>query len=328
VQKKSKTSLDYTNAITSAHDEAEQAFNVINTNTLLPANFGKYELSYIDGPDGFKLIKSANYYSLGEYEKTKITFHGDELGTAHKTTLNLVNRTPESLAGKSFVLYDDIGAVVVWFNVDFNNTAPSVDGSYRNIPINILSSHTHEIIASKIALALSIDTKFIGVYTLSYVIISSSSTGIKPDSYDINTGLFVKNTAGTNPESLNNKYFFINSENNSSQYCLYFSVNGNGVNPDIQGKINLAVEISAGCTANAVAQATRSILDTTDKFITNIDSDSLYVKNKLIGETTSSTAETSNFFILIENEGKNREHLTTIILNYDTQGNVISVEKI
>jgi hypothetical protein len=214
----SKTSLDYTNAITSAHNEAEQAFNVINANSLLPPNFGKFELTYIDGPNGCRLVSQVDYYSRGCYEKTKMIFHGDKLGTAHKTTINLVNRTPASLAGKALVLYDDIGAVVVWFNVDFNNSAPHVDGAYRDIPINILSTHSHDVIASKTALALSMDSKFIAVSSMSYVIISSSTVGVKPDSYDATTGVFVKNTSGTNPKSINNKYFFINSANDVDQY--------------------------------------------------------------------------------------------------------------
>jgi len=324
----SKTSLDYTNAITSAHNEAEQAFNVINANSLLPANFGKFELSYIDGPSGCKLISQIDYYSKGCYEKTRIVAGGDQLGTAHKTTINLINATPPSVAGKGFIVYDDIGPVLVWYNVDFANTTPLDTGAYRDVAVNILSSHNSQTIANKTALALSMDPKFLGVYTLSYVIVSSSSVGIKPDSYDVNLGIFIKNSAGSEPVSLNNRYFYINSNNDLNKYYVWYNVNGAGVDPNISGRTGLMVPILGGSSPNTVAQATRTILNTTNKFITNIDNDSLFIRNKFIGVTTSATSETSNFLVVIEKSGEDREHLATVVLGYDASNTIVSVERL
>ena len=129
MSKERKNSLDYTNSITQGFNEPEQAFNVINVNSLLPPNFGKFELSYIDGPTGCKLISQINYYSKGSYEKTRIMVSGDALGTAHKTTINLTNASPSSVAGKGFIIYDDLGPVLVWYNVSFSSSAPLGTGA-------------------------------------------------------------------------------------------------------------------------------------------------------------------------------------------------------
>jgi hypothetical protein len=327
VSTKSKTSLDYTNAITSAHNEAEQAFNVINANSLLPPNFGKFDMTYIDGPNGCKLISQVDYYSRGCYEKTRFIFNADLLGTAHKTTLNFINKTPAMLAGKGFVIYDEIGAVLVWFNVDFNNTAPSAPETYREIVVNLLSAHTSTLIAQKTALALSIDPKFLGVYSMTYTIISSTSVGLKTNSYDLNSGVPVKNSAGKDANSLNSKYLLINSANNANSYYIWYNVNGAGIDPLVPGKTGLMVAIPAGSTASVIAQASKSIIDSTGKFITNINGDSLHVRNKTIGATTSASAGTTDVYVLTEDEGMDREHLATIIIGYEGS-TIVSVERV
>ena len=327
MSKKSKTTLDYTNAITSAHNESEGAFNVITANSLVPANFGKIEIDYINGP-GYKLISRVDYFSLGSYEKTRVVFNSDLMGTAHKTTLNLINKTPAMLAGKGFVIHDEIGPVLVWFNVDFNNTAPSAPGTYRDISVNILSSHTSTLVAQKTALALSIDPKFLAVYSITYVIISSSTIGTKSNSYDLDSGIPIKNTAGKDSNSLNSKYLLLNSANNENSYYVWYNVNGTGVDPVVPGKTGLMVAISAGSEASAIAQASKNVIESTGKFITNVNGDSLYITNKTVGVTTSASVGTSDVYILIEDEGLDREHLTTIVLGYDSYGNVNSVEKL
>jgi hypothetical protein len=328
VTNKSKTSLDYTNAITSAHNEAENAFNVITANSLLPANFGKFDLTYINGPSGSRLISQVDYYSIGSYEKTRIIFNSDLVGTAHKTTLNFINKTPAMLAGKGFVIHDELGPVLVWFNVDFNNTAPSAPGTYRDISVNLLSGHTSTLIAQKTALALSIDPKFLAVYSITYVIISSTTVGTKPNSYDLDSGVPVKNTAGKDSNSLNSKYILLNSANNANSYYIWYNVNGAGVDPLVPGKTGLMVAIPAGSEASAIAQATKIVVDATGKFITNVNGESLHVRNKTIGTTTSASIGTSDVYILIEEEGFDREYLTTILIGYDSYGNINSVEKV
>lgn len=328
IKNESPSSLDYTNAITNSHNERDGALNVVNVNSLVPARFGRVELSYITTGPAVGSISQARYYSNGVYQETKIITRGDTLGSAHKTTINFVNRTPESLAGRAFVVYDNGGAVKVWYNVDFSNTEPAVPGTYRSIAVNLLSSHNHETIANRTALALDLDAQFIAIYSMYYVIISSSTVGVKPDSYSFNASLVIKNTAGTNSETLNSKYFFINSALNANQYYVWYNVNGAGVNPNIPGKTGLMIAISTGSTAEVVAQKTKTVLEATGKFVTNIDSDTLLVTNNLIGVTTAAQENTTGFLILTPKLGENRDLLVTLNMVYNTQGNMTSVERV
>jgi hypothetical protein len=326
---KKETSLDYTNAITSSHVEDANAFNVINVNTLIPPNHGKIELEYVAaGINGQGNIGKVDYYSKGDYQITQVVTRGDALGTAHKVTLNFSNRTPESLSGKSFVIYDNTGAVNVWFNVDFLNSEPVNPSTYRSIEVSLLSSHSSQVIAQKVALAMSMDSQFIGVYTLNYVIISSSTSGVKPDAYDVSTGVYIKNTAGTEPLPLNNKYFLINSANNSTEYYVWYNVGGLGTNPSIAGKTGIMVPISTGSTAATVAQKTKEMLDLNPNFITNIDNETLLITNKEVGISDNSEEGNSGFLIFTSKSGENRVIIATIVLGYDSANNLISVERL
>jgi len=171
--------LDYTNAITDSHNEDSKALNVVAANNLVPSRFGKVDLTYITSGLGAGNVGQARYYSDGVYQETRIQTRGDSLGTAHKTTLNFINKTPSFLSGKSFVVYDNAGAVKVWFNVDFSSTEPVVSNTYRSIVVNLLSSHTSEVIASRTAQAFAMDASFVAVYSLYYTKAQIDSDVIK-----------------------------------------------------------------------------------------------------------------------------------------------------
>jgi hypothetical protein len=322
------STLDYTNAITSSHNEEAKALNVINVNSLVPARFGKVDIDYITSGFGVGEIGTVRYYSNGAYQETKVITRGDKLGSAHKTTISFINRTPASLAGKAIILYDNGGAVKVWFNVDFGSTEPTVPDTYRSIAVNLLSGNDHETVAKKTALALSMDSQFLAVYSLYYIIISSSTTGTKPDSKDFNTSLFIKNTAGVDPVTLNNKYFYINSATNTEEYYVWYNVNGAGVDPVISGKTGVMVAISTGSTAQVVAQATKTTLDALSDFITNIDSDTLLITNKLIGVADLAQDINTGFLFFVQKEGQGRDLLVTLNLSYSNTNDIISVERL
>lgn len=322
------TKLDYTNAITAAYNDDAHALNVVNVNSLVPVRFGKVEVQYISSGNGAGQVGQADYYSNGAYQETRIVFRGDNLGSAHKTTINFVNRTPASLAGKAIVLYDNGGAVNVWFNVDFANSQPSVPGTYRAIAVNLLSSQDPDTVAKKVAQAMAMDSSFLGVYSLTYVIISSSSAGARSDSYDFNTQLFLKNTAGTNSQTLNNKYFFINSAANANEYYVWYNVNSTGTDPLIPGKTGLMVAISSGYSATQVASATKTVLEATNKFITNINGDTLEVVNQLVGISDPAKENDTGFLIFVQKSGEARQLLASIVITYDVDCNIISAERL
>ena len=322
------TTLDHTGAITNSHNEEAKALDVVTVNSLVPARYGKVELEYITTGSAAGQVGKAMYYSNGTYQEMKIIFKGNELGSAHKSTINFINRSANSLAGQYFVIHDDTGAVMVWFNVNFNNSKPNNSECYRDIEINLLSSHDHETVAKRVANTLSIDTKFVAIYSSYYVIISSSSAGKRSNSKDGNANIFIKNTEGINPILLNNKYFVLNSSENEDSYYVWYNVGGTGVNPNIPGKTGLMVNISNNAKSTEVANNTKLVLDSTSKFITNIDSDNLLIANKKIGESAITFENSAGFTILAQKMGESRNLLVTLILSYSTDGSINSVERI
>lgn len=328
-----ENTLDYTNSLTKGFNEQNKAFDTVNVNSLVPVRYGKVDLTYITTAGCSKgKIATAKYYSDGVYQETRVVTRGNSLGSAHKTTINFVNKTPASLAGKAFVIYDDTGAVLIWFNVDGANTAPVVPATYRSIEVALLSTDNHEAIAEKTAARISLDASFISLYTSYFIITSSITTGVKPNSYDHNTCLYLKNTAGSNSRTLNNTYWFINSALNANQYYVWYNVSGGGTDPLIAGKTGIMVAISSTSTSAQVAVATKSALDATGKFLTNIDEgickDTLLISNALIGASTSITENTSEFLVLLVREGEGRELLVTLELIYSLDGSLTSVERV
>jgi hypothetical protein len=322
------SSLDYTNAITDSHSEESKALSVVTANNLVPVRFGKVELTYITSGPGIGSVGQARYYSNGVYHETRIICRGDELGSAHKTTINFINRTALSLAGKAFVIYDSLGPVKVWFNVDFSNTEPNIGDSPRSIEVNLLSTHDFETIARRTSQAISLDSEFLAVYSAYYVIISSSSVGHRENSYDLNTSMAIKNKMGTDDSSLNSKYFFINSALNAQQYYVWFNVENTGVDPQINGKTGLRVDIAKGSNSEIVCQSTKSTLDSTGKFLTNISSDTLIITNVNVGQTSVASDVSVDFLIFTQKLGENRELLAILNMEYDSQNNIISVERV
>lgn len=322
------SSMDHTGAITSSHNEEAKALDVVTVNSLVPARYGKVELEYITTGSAAGQVGKAMYYSNGTYQEIKIICKGNELGTAHKTTINFINRSANSLAGQYFVIYDDVGAVMVWFNLNFNNTKPNNLECYRDIEINLLSSHDYETVAKRTSNTISMDSKFVALYSSSYVIISSSSAGVRVNSKDGNTNLFIKNTEGINSKTLNNKYFIINSADNENSYYVWYNVGGTGVDPNISGKVGLMVNIPNNAKSAEVAINTKIVLDATLKFITNIDNDSLFISNKKIGEAVVTYDNSAGFTILMQKLGESRNLLVTLVLSYSSDGSINSVERI
>lgn len=320
--------LDYSSAITDSHNEENKALNVVAVNSLVPSRYGKVELTYVSSGPAKGSVNQAKYFSDGIYQETKLITRADITGSAHKTVLNFVNKTPSDLAGKSFVVYDNSGAVNVWYNLDFSNVAPSVSGTYRNIEVNIFSTNNSEQLANKTALALDLDAQFISIQMSNLTMISSASVGVKQNSYDSSTSLLITNTLGTAANTLNNKYFFLNSALNQNLYYVWYNVGGAGVNPLIPGKTGLMVAIPVGASAEVVAQNTKSILEATGKFITNISSNNIVVSNTLIGVTDEAKEVNTSFTILTRKLGQNRELLATINMTYNALGELSAVERI
>jgi hypothetical protein len=319
----SKTGLDYTNVLTNSHNEEARALNIVDVGSFVPARYGKVLLEY--NTDG--TISKVDYLSDGTYQETRVVCNADSVGSAHKTTVNFTGRTPQLLAGKAFVVYDAIGATAIWFNMDELNSEPVVPSTYRSLEIKISSSDNTSVIASKTAQKVHADPLFIAMYSLQYTIISVANVGLRTDSYDINSGVSLKNTPGSNSQTLNNKVWYINTGGNLQQYYVWYSVSGTGTDPLISGKTGIMVPVPLGATASTVALNTKIALENTQKFTAVAKDDTLLITNNNIGVCTAATEGNSNFVIFVQKSGEDRELLVTLLLGYNSNGELISVER-
>jgi hypothetical protein len=320
--------LDYTNSLSQAFNEQEKAFNMINASSLVPARYGKILLEYFTSGSGIGQVSTATYLSEGVYQETRVICRGNTLGSAHKTTLSFLNRTAASLAGKAFVVYDDVGPVSIWFNVDGANVNPAPVGTYRNIVVPLTASDSSTSMATKTYTAVNADSSFIAISSSYFIIISSSIAGVKNDSYDFNTSLYLKNTAGTSSKTLNSTYFLISSANDLVSYYVWYNVGGTGIDPSLSGKTGIMVPISSTSNAYQVAAATKVVLDTSGLFLTELTDDSIKISNLLVGPSTTSDTGTSDFVVFTTIAGLAREVVGVLSLGYDNLGCLVSVERV
>jgi hypothetical protein len=88
------------------------------------------------------------------------------------------------------------------------------------------------------------------------------------------------------------------------------------------------VAISSGYSAAQVAAATKTVLDATNKFITNISGDTLEVSNQLVGISDPAKENDTGFLIFVQKFGEARQLLASIVITYDVDCNITSAERL
>jgi hypothetical protein len=320
------SNYDSNNVIRDAHNESNNALDVIAVNGLVPSRFSKIDLTYITAGDGLGEIGDVRYYSDGEYQQQTITFRNDEVGSAAKTAISFYNRTPQNLAGTYFVIHDDVGPVGIFFDTDGANSLPISSTVYRFITVSLAGSDTEVDIASKLVSTLDVDSKFFAVGNQAFTVVSNRTRGTREDSYDFNSNLYLRNTAGIDPNTLDGTYFFINSALDAAEYYVWYNVDAVGTDPLISGKTAIPVVIASGDSAISVASATSSALSSL--FTVVLDSNKVTVTNKLIGVTTRIQDITSSMpSITMDVLGEDRVLVAHLVLTYAANKDLISVER-
>lgn len=109
------------------------------------------------------------------------------------------------------------------------------------------------------------------------------------DSSDSGAGSFVVSAVAAGASSnLNNKYFVIFDAANVNSAYVWYNVNGQGVNPNISGKISIPVAIAAGASANTIATTTRSQVQSVSgsKWLTSGATNVVDMTNATVGTST------------------------------------------
>lgn len=319
--------LDYPQVLKAAHNDSEQALDVIEANCLVPKRFGKVELEYITSGNGVGEVGTAKYYNLGEYQVTQIDTIADGAGSAHKTTLLIYNRSAESLEGKGFYIYDNAGSVLIWFRLNGLTPAPSYPAN-RSIIIDLVSGDVANAIISKMHTTIDADSEFIVVSNEYGLTISSVQVGLKSLSRDINTQLTIQNTRGRNAAPLNNRYFLLNSANDAIQYYVWYNISGAGVDPALAGKTGIQVISITGDSEYTIAENTANAIEATTDFTCTVLDNKILVNNVLIGPSTNASDVSTGFYIATQLKGALRSLIATVVLTYNASSELISAERL
>lgn len=91
--------------------------------------------------------------------------------------------------------------------------------------------------------------------------------------------------------SLNNKYFFLNSQGNTHRYYVWINVNGAGTDPMIAGRTGIEVDVATGATAAAVGTALAAAIAAAGggNDFTATGTTTVTVTNKVVGPYTAAT---------------------------------------
>lgn len=319
--------LDGNQVLKDAHNRDDRALNVTSINDLVPRAFSRVELEYVTSGNGLGEISIARYYSPGKKTITAIETRDDYQGEPEITTINTLTSTPISLSGKYFIIYDDVGTVGVWFDVDNASIMP-ITGALRDIEVDLLSTDTNALIASKLAITMNGDLKFVASSATTYAYLTASTVGNLLNASDVNTGLSISIQNGVAPNTLNNKYFYLYSANDVIEYYVWYNVDTMGTDPAIVGKTGIEVALDGNDPASVVATKTAIEINDTEKFNCQVGHDGiLYINNARGGITTSTVDVNTSFHIRELIAGEDRALIATIFLEYDANDEIISIER-
>lgn len=324
---KNPSLLDYPQVLKAAYNDDQQALDAIEVNSLVPKRFGKVALEYITSGNGTGEVGTARYYNLGEYQITKVVTIADGVGSAHKTTILVYNRSAESLEGKAFYIYDNAGSVMIWFRLNGSTPMPSFPAN-RDIVVDLVSGDVATNIIQKMHSAIDPDSEFIVVSNMYGLVISSAQVGLKNLSKDINTMLDIQNTRGRAASPLNNHYWLLNAADDATQYYVWYNIGGAGIDPALAGKTGIQVTALNGANEYTIANNTLNAIIATSNFTCSLLDNTLLIANALIGPSTNASDVTTGFYINTELKGALRSLIATVILEYNSSNELISAERL
>ncbi len=139
-----------------------------------------------------------------------------------------------TIDGTYFYLYDVNGPIAYWYDVDNAGTPEPAHGAPRSVEIStVTSGMTAAQVADVTATAISA-----GIAERSNVVCFADVSG-----------------------NLNNKYFYLYSANNATEYYVWYNVASGGTDPAVPGKTGIEVAISTNDNANTIGAATRAAIN-------------------------------------------------------------------
>lgn len=319
--------LDFPTVLKDAHNREEHAIDVILANDFVPKRYNKIGYEYKDMGDGTFEVEYITFYGEGVQEVSRVCTRDYPLGKSEITTLSFLNKIGSDLDGKYFIIYDDVGSVGVWFDVD-NSSTPPTTGAARDIEIDITAADTANDLASKLSTQLGADSKFSTMTSTFLSIIASSTVGNKTNASDFNTGLGIVVTDGFS--ELSNKYFLLYSVNDETTFYIWYNVDGGGTDPAIGGATGIEVAITSIDSAATIATKTSIAINNQDEFTTEVEGNAVDITNDRFGPSTNITdVNTEHVEFVTKVDGEIGGIVAKVRMHYDDTSKLLTfIEKI
>ena len=270
---------------------------IASTSGVSVSNAGSYSIvnkgiNFIDiyNPSG-----SAT--GAGTYESTNITCIADIIGTPTQHTIVTVADVGGNLHQKYFTMYDDVGLVAFWY--DLNNSgaaAPVVSGAYRYVKIaNVVTGDSANVVASKTSTLMDLDLKFNSTVVLNSIFVTNAFNGPSTAGTAGTSGFTVTRTVnGAADVSVNGKYFVLYDSVGS--VAVWYDTTGTTPEPFHGANRSIRVgTVASGDSANTVATKTAAILSGDSAWVTSAVVPTITVVDTVVGGRTPAHDGTTGF---------------------------------
>lgn len=319
--------LDPSQTLQSAYNDTERAFDVILSNDFVPKRYVKVSYEYKDMGDGTFEIEYINFYGEGITHESLVSCRGTPDGRSEITTVAFNGKNPSDLDGKFFIIYDDIGKVGVWFNLNGASIYP-ITGALRDIEVLIFNSDTSTNLATRLKEVINLDSEFTALSIGCMTTIASNSIGDKVDATSETSNLGIASQKGL--DSLNNKYFFIYSTNDEFKFHVWYNLDGGGIDPTPIGSIGIEINILSSDNENTIAEKTQIAINNLEYFLATVQTNEIKIKNHIYGSASNSIDfNTEHGMIKTINVGETGGLVAKVRIYYDNITKLITaIEKI
>ena len=183
-------------------------------------------------------------------------------------------------SGDYFLLNDQSGSVVFWYDVNAAGTSqPVVPGAGRFVKINTVNTgDTANTVASKTSAIVGSDSQFSTAYVSgsSFTVTNAFVGSIGPGTNGVGVGFTFSTTIGGAADALGGTYFKM--YDSAGSVAVWLNVNGSALPPHGCSRA-IQVLLSPGDSAITVASKIAATIDADPQFVSNSSTTNVYVAN-------------------------------------------------
>lgn len=296
-----------------AHNQALNALDVNVISGLVPTSFSKV----VPTTDEYGRITNVKYYGLGLKEIINLVVPELAQGKTEISTFSFTGLTPANIAGKYVTLYDGVGKVVPWFDLDNGSSQPVVAGASRYVEIDIATGDSAVNLASKFSAKLSLDSEFSSTPILSTSVVQSLDVGTRTDATAGNSPVLV--TVGQQGvDSLAGKLFYLWKYDNSGKYAFYFTIDGSGSAPVHTGISLTQIALLSTDSTSQIATKIVTGISSISYFAATSSGSQVTVTYRSSGNTSGFLDSNTGITSELVQDGQDLQLVQELVITYPT----------